>query len=105
MTRNQYLKRRDLYASEVYYHDRQEFTTGTFIYEGIHNTVYYFPRRINQKNHTDFLTNSSSSGGFLEIMREFIPLDEIGEEKAKQLFYLDAMNGKFYCNVYMDRTD
>ena len=51
------------------------------------------------------MTNSSSSGRFLEIMREFIPFDEIGEEKAKQLFYLDAMNGKFYCNVYMDRTD
>lgn len=51
------------------------------------------------------MTNSSSSGRFLEIMREFIPLDEIGEEKAKQLFYLVAMNGKLYCNIYMDRTD
>lgn len=51
------------------------------------------------------MTNSSSSGRFLEIMREFIPLDEIGEDKARKLFDSDMESGKFTCNVYMDRTD
>ncbi|MBR7008247.1 MAG: hypothetical protein IKH90_06415 [Ruminococcus sp.] len=45
------------------------------------------------------------SNRFMEIMSEFIPLDEIGEDKARKLFDSDMESDKFTCNVYMDRTD